>query len=97
MTVREDLERRLKDIGMNDIQAKGCVDLYVEEWGHETKIPLNGLAYEDALQRLFFMVLKPYALKYIEQTCPGAWFKPMLLPEEELNKFIEDTKKNNNE
>ena len=83
---------------MNDTQAKGCIDLYIEKRKEEAaKIPLDKRVYEEALQRLFYVVLKPYALEYIEQTCPGAWFKPMLLPQNELNKFIEDTKKKYNE
>lgn len=36
------------------------------------------------------MVVDPIVLKYIDDTCPQAWFRPMFLSGSERTKFIED-------
>lgn len=80
MTVREKLEHILTEFGMFYQQAKMVMDIaipkingisddYQIEWGSDWE------TYEDEMYNFLFSIVKPEALKWIEEHCPKAWFR----------------------
>lgn len=80
MTVREKIEQILIDLGMFQQQAQKVMDIVVPqidaisedyqiEWDNDFDI------YEDEMYEFLFSIVKPEALKWIEEHCPKAWFK----------------------
>lgn len=85
---------RLMQIGMTEEIAIGCIKHYISNTKDEDPIPMGNLVYEEFIQDLFYLNLKPYALEYVEENHPQAWFKPMLFDKERLDKFMETIKTN---
>lgn len=46
--------------------------------------------YPENLQHLIWSMIRRVALTYIERECPLAWFRPMFLPTDEFEKFLEE-------
>lgn len=91
-SVAEDLINRLKQIGMQEDIAINCIKHYVSTTKDDEPIPMGNLVYGEELQRLFYSNLKPYALEYMEENHPQAWFKPMLFDDEKQYLFMESIK-----
>lgn len=45
-------------------------------------------SYPEILYRLQWRILCTYALKYIDTTCPKAWFRPVFLSPSEQEKWL---------
>jgi len=81
-TVKEKLECALMKMGMFESQAKEVIDLAIpklQELAGDYKITFNNSSdsYPNGLYAVWFITIKPIALKWIEENKPQAWFKPM--------------------
>jgi len=82
MTTREKLEAKLTERGMSEQQACQVLNLAIPEIEAQTpqyQITWNG-RYEDypeVMYSIWFRILKPIALKWLETNKPLAWFLPM--------------------
>ena len=84
MTTREKLESMLIERGMSIQQANEVMDLAkpkIDEIAENYTITYNTPAseYPDIIYKSLFMLIKPIALKWIEENKPLAWFKPMFV------------------
>ncbi len=84
MTTREKFEKMLTNNGMFESQAKKVMDLAIpvvdgfDNYKMTWERPAN--EYPDPLYAVIYMMIEPIALKWIEDNCPKAWFKPMFEP-----------------
>ena len=81
-TVRERLEKMLVKNGMFDSQAKKVMDLAIPELqnlveDYHITFDRPSEEYPKVVYGILFLDIKPIALKWIEENCPMAWFKPM--------------------
>jgi hypothetical protein len=84
MTTREKLEEMLVHNGMFDTQAKKVMDIAIPELNNildDYTITFDRPAseYPNAIYTILFLYIKPIALKWIEENCPLAWYKPMFM------------------
>jgi hypothetical protein len=82
LTVESKLLRMCTNYGMSDIQAREVIDLakpQLNELVDDYSITWNSSAdgYPQVIYNTLFMVVKPIALKWINENTPHAWFKPM--------------------
>lgn len=82
VTTRQKFEQMLFENGMFEDQAKQVMDLaipvidsQVENYKFTWDRPAE--EYPSQLYSIIFMTIKPIALKWIEDNCPMAWYKPM--------------------
>ena len=84
MTVREKLEGMLIANGMYEQQAKEVIDLSIPLLNQLTdnyKIQFESqwYHYDYMLYNLWYMNIKPIALKWIDENKPNAWFRDIFL------------------
>lgn len=84
MTVKEKLIDMLVNSGMSEIQAEDVLELAkptLEKAGQGYKLTFDRPAseYPSALYPLLFGVIKPVALKWIDDNKPQAWFREMFV------------------
>ncbi len=82
MTVQEKLEQMLIDNGMFPAQAKEVMVLAIPELNHISDGYMitwsrNSEEYDQSIYRVLYHLIRPIALKWIEDNKPQAWFKPM--------------------
>ena len=84
MTVREKLESMLVTNGMFENQAKEVVELSIpklnelaDDYTITFESPSN--QYPDMIYNLWYMTIKPIALKWIDDNKPMAWFREMFV------------------
>jgi len=82
MTTREKLEAKLTERGMSKQQACEVLNLAIPEIEAKTpqyQITWNGRAddYPEVIYSIWFSILKPIALKWIQTNKPQAWFLPI--------------------
>lgn len=84
MTTREKFESMLVKNGMFESQAKKVMDIAIPELkelysANDITFDRPSEEYPSVLYSIIFIAIKPIALKWIEQNCPQAWFKPMFM------------------
>ncbi len=84
MTVREKLESMLVANGMFENQAKEVIELSIpklnelaDDYTITFESPSN--QYPDMIYNLWYMTIKPIALKWIDDNKPMAWFRDMFV------------------
>lgn len=84
MTVREKLESMLVANGMFEKQAKEVIELSIpklnelaDDYTITFESPSN--QYPDMIYNLWYMTIKPIALKWIDDNKPMAWFRDMFV------------------
>jgi hypothetical protein len=84
MTVREKLESMLVANGMFENQAKEVIDLSIpklnelaDDYTITFESPSN--QYPDMIYNLWYITIKPIALKWIDDNKPMAWFREMFV------------------
>ena len=82
MTVREKLESMLVANGMFENQAKEVIDLSIPKLneladGYTITFESPSKQYPDMIYNLWFITIKPIALKWIDDNKPMAWFREM--------------------
>jgi hypothetical protein len=84
MTVREKLESMLVANGMFENQAKEVIELSIpklnelaDDYTITFESPSN--QYPDMIYNLWYMTIKPIALKWIDDNKPMAWFREMFV------------------
>lgn len=84
MTVREKLESMLVANGMFENQAKEVIELSIPKLNELTddytitfESPAN--QYPDMIYNLWYMTIKPIALKWIDDNKTMAWFREMFV------------------
>ena len=84
MTVREKLESMLVANGMFENQAKEVIELSIpklNELADDYIITFENPSnqYPDMIYNLWYMTIKPIALKWIDDNKPMAWFREMFV------------------
>lgn len=84
ITVREKLENMLMHRGMFLTQAEAVMDIAITELNKlhaDYKITFDSRAsdYPDMLYSVWFMHIKPIALKWIDENKPQAWFREIFV------------------
>ncbi len=84
MNVREKLENMLVENGMFESQAKEVINLAIPELNvlandYTITFESPSDSYGDAIYGLWFMAIKPIALKWIDENKPQAWFREMFV------------------
>lgn len=84
MTVREKLESMLVANGMFENQAKEVIELSIpklnelaDNYTITFESPSN--QYPDMIYNLWYITIKPIALKWIDDNKPMAWFREMFV------------------
>lgn len=82
MTTKEKLIQSLINHGMFNSQALKVVDYAIPELKHLEDFhsitwDRPASEYPNVLHGILFSAIKPFALKWIEDNLPKAWFKPM--------------------
>jgi hypothetical protein len=84
MTVREKLESMLVANGMFEKQAKEVIELSIpklnelaDDYTITFESPSN--QYPDMIYKLWYVTIKPIALKWIDDNKPMAWFREMFV------------------
>lgn len=84
MTVRGKLESMLVANGMFENQAKEVIELSIpklyelaDDYTITFESPSN--QYPDMIYNLWYMTIKPIALKWIDDNKPMAWFRDMFV------------------
>ena len=84
MTVREKLESMLVANGMFEGQAAEVIELsipkikeLVDDYTIKFESPSN--QYPDIFYNVWYMTIKPIALKWIDEKKHKAWFRPMFV------------------
>ncbi len=86
----------LQNGGMFPDMAQAVVDSVVE--GEESSAMAgrwmdDPAGYPAMMYNVLWMLVKTYALTYIDKHAPQAWFRPVFLPVSEQTKFLEDCRK----
>lgn len=81
MTVRQELAKRLMDMGMFESQALEVLKLAEPKLNEVLKdnsiaLDMDG-GYDGSVYRVLISFIKPIALKWIKEKMPMAWYKPM--------------------
>lgn len=84
MTVREKLESMLIANGMFENQAKEVIELSIpklNELADHYTITFESQSnqYPDMIYNLWYITIKPIALKWIDDNKPMAWFREMFV------------------
>lgn len=84
MTVRDRFESMLVGNGMFESQAKEVMDIAIPQLNESVEyyqITFNRPQeeYQCGIYGVIFDIIKPIALKWIEDNAPNAWFKPMFM------------------
>jgi hypothetical protein len=84
MTVREKLESMLVANGMFENQAKEVIELSIPKLneladGYKITFESASNQYPDMIYNLWYMTIKPIALKWIDDNKPKAWFRKMFV------------------
>ncbi len=86
MTVEQKLKKMLFDCGMHEDRCGAVIELVKTEtsksMGKHWEDAADG--YPDCLLSALWLVAKHYALEYIDENCPEAWFRPMFEPNGDL-------------
>jgi hypothetical protein len=84
MTVREKLESMLVANGMFENQAKEVIELSIpklnelaDDYTITFESPSN--QYPDMIYNLWYITIKPIALKWIDDNKPMAWFREVFV------------------
>ena len=82
MNIREKLESRLVGMGMSNSQSKEVIELAkpeleetIDEYG--ISLGMDSGSYPEGIYNALMTLVKPIALKWIEENKPQAWFKDM--------------------
>lgn len=85
MTVGEKLITILVSCGMFESQAKEVLELakpVLNQDNYHITFNAPETDYPKTVYNLWFEMMKPVALKWIDENKPKAWFRPMFLPEQ---------------
>jgi len=79
MTTRQKLESMLYDYGVFEEQATAIVDKFIADCKVASSVTWNRPAneYPDVMYAALMTAIKPYALAWIVENAPEAWFRPM--------------------
>lgn len=84
LTLAEEVKAFLYQNGMFESQAEDVFNLLVKDESMEVMKGRWGDKAEDyggaPMLAMVKISVKPIALKYIDENCPQAWFRPMFLP-----------------
>ena len=86
-----ELKAKLEQNGMFESQAQAVIDLMLEG---EKDSPMNNRwnespdGYPGMLFNIIWETCRTYALKYIDEKCPLAWFRPCFLPHDQQQEFL---------
>jgi hypothetical protein len=95
-TFAEDLHSWLQTNGMSETQTEAVLaKMLAGESENAAKLPLDRVmkGYPEALTYLLRRICAKYALTYIDENCPAAWFRPCFLPQEEQLELLEEFRK----
>ena len=84
MTVKEKLESMLVKNGMFENQTKEVIKLAMPKLNElvddfEISFESNSNQYPDVLYGIWYTLIKPIALKWIDENKPMAWFREMFV------------------
>lgn len=91
MNFIEKLERDLEANGMFPDQVQAVMVLFMED---NNKTSMGQRVYEDVnnypemIYNILWLTCKTFALKYIDETCPKAWFRAAFLPPNEQDEYL---------
>ncbi len=94
-TFLSELQARLEQNGMFESQAKAVIQLMLEDEVSSImgqRWTENPDHYPPSLVDMLWVSCSRYALRYIDQHCPQAWFRPCFLPPSEQAAFLAKTK-----
>lgn len=84
MTTKEKLIKSLVNKGMSESQAKEVIELAIPEinklsndYSITWERPFE--EYPEIMYHLWWMIIKPIALKWIDENKPMAWFREMFV------------------
>lgn len=93
-TFKQFAEQFLTDNGMFDNQVADVMKRLMES---EAADPMRGRwdqamsGYPAIMKNVLVLNVKAEALKYIDENCPEAWFRPCFLPADQQKAFMEET------
>lgn len=81
MTVREKIIKTLEGMGMFNSQAEAVLKLAIAEIDSNTPINWNDThnAYPPIIYGMVLGIIKPIALKWIDENKPQAWYREMFV------------------
>jgi len=87
MNFVERLTKELEDSGMFPDQAAEVMKRFLAEESHTTmgqRVYEPTDNYPNGVYNVLWVLCKAVALKYIDETCPRAWFRPVFLGPKEF-------------
>lgn len=89
MTLEKYIIKYCEDRGMFDTQAYDIVNILKSNYS-DLKITNKFNDYPKSIIFILNKLINITSIKYIEETCPEAWFKPLFMTEKDREKFIQD-------